>query len=246
VGCGLDPNSTRRWLIVGRIALLLAAAVATVGAAGGLRAAPEHPIVGPGVAVDQGLYRTTALRASARPALVYGYDAARDELIDERGVRVDVMLRVTNLSGQFQGLHDIYGGPSYMSGVGTRWPDGVRPLDDLGVARAHVAESATMSATLQPHRPTLVEVHYRLRAGMPAPKQLRVGLAEFEYVEDPMVDPRGDWSVVAKRYRRVRISDPVTGKLRRNRQTGTPLTREEPVPRTAAEVRVPVEWTGAP
>lgn len=212
-----------RWSVAAALVLLVIAAVVSVAAAGGLRAAPEHPVVGPGVEVDQGLYRTTVLEARGRRAWVYGYDLARDRVIDERGRRVEVTLRVTNMSDEYMGLHDVFGGPSFTSGVGARWPAGVRPISALGVGRARVGWGDTMSTTLQPHRPTTVVVRYQLRAGTRVPRRLGVGLAEFEHVEDPMVDPRPYWRVATEK-------------------TSTPTQKSTPT--VAAEVTVPIEWKG--
>jgi hypothetical protein len=233
---------TWRWVRVGEIALLIAATVASAGVTGVLRAAPEARVIGAHVEVDQHLYRSTVLGAVAKPERYVGWDLDKDRVVDEIRLRIEITLRVTNTSDRFKYVRSLLESDPFMAGFAVGWPEGVRPVSAAG--RAEVVDADAPSQLLQPHRPATLRVSFQLPTGTPTPKRLTVGLADFTYSKEAMLDPRGYWGVVEEDFRSVPDIDPATGKVRRDPRTGEPLAKLEGTPKTIAEVRVPVTPKG--
>ncbi|MGI8329118.1 hypothetical protein ACRYCC_04080 [Actinomadura scrupuli] len=214
------PHRRRRFLAAAAAVVLVAAGV-TAWATGGLDSSRGPAAVRPGRDVDQHLFRTRLLRARTAWLQESKYTERRHVLL--------VTASVTNLSRETALLRGPATDHNFPHSLFLRWP-GTGPRPIFSRARAYKGETSTWM--LHPRLPGFVVLEYVLPAGAVTPPQVTIDLAEFEYTEAGILDPRGYWEFKAAGFRTVKVRDPKNGRLR----TTTKID-----PELAARVTLPVE-----
>jgi hypothetical protein len=206
----------RRPVLIPVLAVLAAATVGVSAAFGGLKDAPgEQPEqLGKGAEYDQGQISTRFEDAVVRPG---GKDGLG--ISDKRYLQI--ILKVTNESDRtIEAQHMDDALPTVRADAKTIKPSGI-PGDDpyiVTISGGHTYQQ------LHPGMPTTVVMSFELRPGQPAPKNLQIDLAAFEWHED-FFSHTHNWQ-------RLNVQEPATG---------TKKTRPIlPTATVAAQVNLPV------
>ncbi|MEV0405960.1 hypothetical protein [Actinoallomurus sp. NPDC050550] len=185
--------------VAGYAAAAVLIAVGALWATGGLDPADAPARVAPGKEVDQHLFRTKLVGAHVATIKKFG-----------KTTRMLVINAwVTNPTRETQGTYALDDNV-FAHGMFLYWrtQNGPRPkqVDAQGVA------GDTLFRALQPRLPTYVAVQYELASGARVPDHVTVALADYQYTESGLLDPRGYWVWKSRGYETRYETDPLTHK----------------------------------
>ena len=179
-------------MVLGTLGVLLVV-IAVLWAFGGLQARPDSvAAVGPGTAVDQGLFTVQVIDARSGQMKLHPYDPMANLLA--------VRMRVTNNGEQS------YGMTSFLDGISAEPKPG--KYADADAMRTEGQIQGNETSTIHPRLPVTVQVVWVLPNGV-APRSIVLALRTWNYGQG-FTDDDIYWSVTKQSPMKARVTVPVS------------------------------------